>query len=351
MAKVFLPGTAYWGQQSGELTTPDLIRRYEDGFAGVYVDEDARRQLWADVEGNGGYRFGSDAATDAGWAGEAAGQLVATWTHVEKTFPGCWPGSAQTRGDCVSHSTRNAALTTLACEIAAGKPDEQTGKVEGVPDDLPEEGRKDGVLSTEAIYWWRDHGGDGWSCDHAASVVLKESGMWLRKKYDEFGVDLTRYSGNLAGKWGARNPPDEIRTFGTQHAIRTATEVQSFEEVRDFLANGYGISTCGGEGWSSSRDENGFSRRQGGWSHALAYIGADDRDVIKQKYGEPLVCVLNSWGRWNTGGRRVLGTGADIPEGAFWAKWSDCKNRYMIAFASAMGWPRRKLTYIAPALG
>lgn len=329
-----------WPQQSAELTPDEVVKLYDRGFAGVYLDTEARKALWAKVEADGGTR--SAAVAGHAFAGDAAGKLVPTWLHVEKVFPGCWPASAQTRGDCVSHSTRNAALVTLACEIAAGKPDEVTGKVEGVPD-LPDEGRLDGVLSTEAIYWWRDHGGDGWSCDHAASVMLKESGMWLRKPYDNFGFDLTRYSGNTAGKWGSKNPPDEIKQFGTQHAIRTATDIDTFDQVRDFLANGYGITTCGGEGWSSSRDENGFSRRQGGWSHALAYIGADDRDVIKQKYGEPLVLILNSWARWNSGGRRVLGTSFDIPEGSFWAKWSDCRNRSAIAFSSAMGWPSRPL--------
>ncbi len=73
-----------------------------------------------------------------------------------------------------------------------------------------------------------------------------------------------------------------IKNFGMKHKIRQATELDSFEEVRDFLYQGYGISTCGGEGWSSSRDSNGFSKRRGGWSHAMAYIGADDRDVIKR---------------------------------------------------------------------
>ena len=57
------------------------------------IRDSARRKLWAEVQAHGGYRFGSDAATDAGWAETAAGQLVITWLHVEKTFPGCWPGS------------------------------------------------------------------------------------------------------------------------------------------------------------------------------------------------------------------------------------------------------------------
>jgi hypothetical protein len=80
-----------------------------------------------------------------------------------------------------------------------------------------------------------------------------------------------------------------------------------------------------------------------GWAHALAYLGVDDRPEIIERYGEPLVLVQNSWGQWNDGGRKILGTNINIPVGSFWAKWSDLKNRYMIAFSSVSGWPPKKL--------
>src|SRR5690606_21602174 len=128
---------------------------------------------------------------------------------VEQVFPGCWPASAQDRGDCVSHDTRNACLTTLACEIVAGKPDEVTGRVEGKPD-VPPEGIRDGVLSTEYNYWWRGYNGDGWSCEAAADMLIKH-GILLRKPYPELGLDMTSYSGALAGKYGRTSPPANIK--------------------------------------------------------------------------------------------------------------------------------------------
>lgn len=345
MSRTLLPGTRFWEQKSEWLPAPDIQKMYEAGFAGVTPDPEDTERLWDFIEKDGGTRYGSDAAHANGWADAAAGQLVATWLHVEKTFPGCWPGAAQERGDCVSHSQRNANLTTLACEIVAAQPDEVTGQVEGPPE-LPAKGISEGVLSTAYLYWWRGYNGDGWNCDAAAEVAIKR-GQLLMKPYGF--ADLTEYTGSIAGKYGSRSPPADIETEGKLHVVRTATELQSFEEVRDYLANGYGISSCGGQGWSSSRDDNGFSRRQGSWAHAMAYIGADDRTEIKQKYGEPLVLILNSWGRWNGGGRRVLGTNLDIPEGAFWAKWSDCRNRYMVAMSSVNGWPRKKLPdFLAP---
>jgi hypothetical protein len=259
-----------------------------------------------------------------------------------KLYPDCLPGGAQGRGDCVSWSSRNAARGTMCCEITSGLPDPNSGRLEGAPE-VSDTARLNGVLSTEAIYNWRRHGGDGWSCAEAAAVMLNDSGLWLRKKYDEINVDFTQYSARNAGLYGSRTPPETWRTIGKLHLVQTITEVEEYEALRDLLANGYCISSCGSEGFSSDRDENGVSKRKGSWAHALAYLGVDDRDVIKQRYGEPLVLVQNSWGAWNGGGRRILGTTIDIPVGSFWAKWSDIKNRYMVAVSGVNGWPPKKL--------
>ena len=316
----------------------DVVRAYEDGFEGVYDDPGEHERFVAGMA----YQSGADAATAFGWADEGKGKLVVPFKNIEALYPNAMPGPAQRRGDCVSHSTKNAALGTMCCDIMSGEPDEVTGKIEGPPDVSPT-GEKNGVLSTEAIYWWRGHGGDGWSCSHAGRVLVSSSGMWLRQDYPDFDFDLTKYSSNLAGKWGRSSPPSKVKDHGLKHEIRQATQLDSFEEVRDFLYQGYFISGCGGEGWSSTRDDNGFSRQRGSWSHAMAVIAADDRDVIKQKYGEPLICILNSWGIFNSGPRKILGTTLEIPHGAFWAKWSDCRRRYHVAFSGAEGWPPKKL--------
>lgn len=315
---------------------------YLSGLVGVYADPAATDRLNAMLAAQGQSPDGGEICQRYGLYGSGAGKLSAPFAVIDQVFPGSLPASAQTRGDCVAHSTRNACLGTLACEIAAGQPDEVTGEVEGVPD-VSEAGRKDGVLSTEAIYWWRRHGGDGWSCDAAAEVVLKESGLWLRREYPGVG-DLTRYSGPLSGKWGVRTPPAEVKAVGQEHLIRTATHAKTFEEVRDLIHNGYCISSCGSEAFSNKRDDNGVSKRSSGvWYHAMSYLGVDDREATKAKYGEPLVMVQNSWGRWNTGGRKVIDSVLEIPEGGFWARWSDLKKRYCVAFSGVMGWPAQTL--------
>jgi hypothetical protein len=329
-----------WPDRGDTFDIDTIVKMYREGFAGAVKDPAADEQLDDAIRSSGGQVLGCDAAS--AFADSGAGKLVLPFVYVLQVFPDCWPASAQQRGDCVSHDARNACLLTLACEIVEGKPDEVTGIVEGPPE-IPEAGRRDGVLSTEFKYWWRGYNGDGWSCAAAMQVAIRR-GMMARKPYPELNIDLTRYSGRLAGMYGARQPPANIAEKGRLRHARTSTRLQSFEEVRDFLHNGYGISTCGGEGYSNQRDENGVSPRRGSWAHAMALIGADDRDEIKRIYGEPLVLVLNSWGpSWNRGPRRIRGTDIDIPLGSFWAKWSDVRRRWMAAVGSINGWPARKL--------
>ena len=321
----------------------DSQAEYLAGFVGAYYDPAAEARVTNLIFSQGLSPDGGTTCRVFGLYGSGAGKLSPLWKYMEQVFPGCLPASAQTRGDCVSHSTRNACLGTLACEIAAGNTNELTGLLEGSPE-VPDAGRKDGVLSTESIYWWRGHGGDGWSCEESAEVVMQQSGLWLRKRYDDLGIDLTKYDGGLAGKWGARKPPAEILEVGRDHLVRTATRANNFEEVRDLIHNGYAITSCGGESFSNSRNSDGVSdRTRAGWAHAMAYLGVDDRPEVHQKYGEPLVLVQNSWGRWNSGPRNVLGTSLEIPEGSFFARWSDISRRRCIAFSGVAGWPAQQL--------
>lgn len=331
-----------WPKKSGELSPKEVIELYEAGFAGATYDPAEVEALHAEIAASGGTINAATAAKANDWEGSHEGKLVAHFQHVEAAYPGCWPGPAQQRGDCVSHGGKNARLYTMVCEVVAALPDEVSGKVEGLPV-VSAAGIKSGVLSTEASYWFRGHGGDGWQCASDARVAIKNAGCVVRRDYPEAGVDLTSYSGSLAGKYGRSAPPANIRDALDNNLIRTATEADTFEEVRDLLGNGYGVNSCGSEGFSNKRDENGVSKRSGSWAHSMAIIGADDRDLIKQKYGEGLLLVLNSWGRWNSGPRRILGTTIDIPEGSFWVRWSDHKRRSFTAFSGVNGWPAQTL--------
>ena len=325
----------------------DPLKEYSAGLRGAFSDPRSDEEFEDSILRAGGNPDGGEVAHQWEFAGRGEGVLTATWMHVEGQFPGCWPGAPQAVGDCVSHGCKNACLTTLACELASGEPDEVTGKVEGKPE-IPVAGVKDGALSTEMIYVWRvgqmgPRSMDGWTCSDAAKHVTTNAGLWLRKKYDQFGFDLTKYSVNNIRRYLGRTPPDDVRDYGRQYLARTATNVRGREQVRDFLAAGYGVFFCSSLGWSNSRNEDGVSYTRGSWAHSQSWIGYDDRPETIRKYREPLVCVLNSWGRWNRGGRKVLGTNLMIPEGAYWTPASTIDRCSGIALSSVAGWPPRKL--------
>lgn len=335
-------GMQFWPEaKEGSAWTPaQVVQMYEGGFAGAWEDPEAHARTVALIKSSGGQPNG--AAATRLFQGSGEGKLSLLFPAVLQLYPGALPGPAQERGDCVSHSSKNAGLLTVCNEIVYGRPDEQTGIVEGAPE-VSADGIRNGVLSTEYQYWWRGYNGDGWSCDVAAEVTHKY-GILLRQKYDKLGIDLTNYSGSLAGKYGARRPPDEIAAEGQLHIVRTMTYPDSYEELRDLIANGYGPSSCGGEGFSGTRDENGVSSRRGGWSHAMAYAGVDDRQEMKDLYKtRGLILVQNSWGVWNSGPRKIRGTNIEIPHGSFWAKWEEVARRQVIVYSSANGWPRKKL--------
>jgi hypothetical protein len=362
-----------WPEKATSLSVESVVRMYEDGFAGAYFEPDEREAFHDEIIMSGGRVYGSDIAHDVGFDDSGAGKLSIPFVFSQIIFPGALPGPGQVRGDCVSHDAKNSAMVTYACEIQWGKPDEVSGKIEEAPYISPL-GLTQGGFATEPAYHHRGHGSDGWSCDAAARVWMNKAGLLPRSDYTNtpLGMDLTKYSGPNAGRWGRTPPPADVIEFTNDNLVRQATTCGSREERRDFIANGYAISTCGSEGFSDKRDDNGVSARRGSWAHAMCICGIDDRDSTKAIYGESLELVQNSWAVWNSGPRDIrdskeyvqglmVMTGKTrtelialdivnaetgnimIPKGSFWARSRDVKGRTCIAKAGVNGWQKRDL--------
>ena len=221
--------------------------------------------------------------------------------------------------NCVAHSTRNAVDITRAVEI----------DIKGEPESF--ETRS----AVEAIYQSRGHKGQGMSCSGAARYVHQKGGILLRKNYG--AVDLSKYNSRLGANHLIPNSVyiDEAK----KHQVKTISLIRTVAEARDALANGYAISVCSGQGFSSRRDKNGIAAASGSWAHAMAWIGCDDSREI---YNETLFLVQNSWGLWNSGPKRL-----GQPDGSFWIRESVARS--MLAangswvFSDVQGFPARKL--------
>lgn len=318
------------------------LEAYSRGLMGCVKDPRADEEFADSVLRHGGNPDGGSVAHEWEFAGAGAGKLTLLFPVVQEIFPGCWPGPTQLTGDCVSKGAANCLLTSLAMEINDGRPDEVTGRVEAAPE-LPPKGIQHGVVASESLWAWRGYDGDGWQCSRAAQVATTQ-GFLVRKPYPEIGIDLTQYTEQTLRLGGSRAPGQKWLEESKQHIARTATVVKGREQVRDFLAAGYGVFNCSALGFESTRNEDGVSRQVGVWHHSQSWIGYDDRPDTVKKYGQPLVCWLNSWAAWNRGPRRVLGTNIEIPPGAFWALASTIDRCQCIALSSVAGWPRRKQT-------
>ena len=337
-----------WPDDAGDDLSPMQTRlMYADGYAGVESNPEKIRRARNEFDehitnqGDWSYAKAEDAAYANSFVGSGSGKLSLLSQYVEQFYPDCYPGASQVTGDCVAHSQKNADLASFIAEVVAGEVDPVSGLTEGAPE-VSLQGIKSGVLSTIWPWWWRGYNSAGWQCYLAAKVSTQHGCMLCQDHRTD--LDLTHYNGKLAARYGRKSPPEEFDELGRQHLVRTATRAEGMEQCRDLLKNGFAITSCGSESFSGMRDENGVSKRtRTGWSHAMAILGFDDRPEIRRKYGDPLACFQNSWGVWNSGPRKVYGANVEIPPGAFWAKWSDVKNRTMIAMSSVAGWPQRDL--------
>jgi len=224
--------------------------------------------------------------------------------------------------NCVSHSTRNAIDCTRSCEIINGEREEFVARG-----------------ATEGIYGSRGHGGEGMTCSGAARFVNQNGGILLRKKYGD--IDLSSYQGRLGASWGSRGVPKSLIEIAQKNKVKTVSLINTVEQARDAIANGYCISVCSMFGFSSRRDKYGIASQSGSWSHAMAWVGMDDTHEI---YNETLFLVQNSWGVWNNGPTRH-----DQPEGSFWIRESDAAGMLSAngswVFSDVEGFPPRKVEW------
>jgi hypothetical protein len=228
-------------------------------------------------------------------------------------------------GSCVGHGTATGCDITTGCEI----------------DWLKQPETFVARASADAMYaLGRDLSGDLGRSDGsyggAAAKAVKHGVLHMLKYGD---VDLTSYSGQRCRDWAARGVPDAIKATAKDHPMLYATVVSTPEEARSALQGGYGINVCSGQGFSSSRDKDGFARAQGSWSHSMCiagYRGGSRRGFL----------IINSWGPdWVSGPIYP----DDMPEGSFWAEWDTIarmlRGEDSFAYSGFQGFVKREMNW------
>jgi len=297
-----------------EFNNPEeLLKAYTNGLKGSFFEPAHYEQFMASLKNP---YFGAAAP----WLKDSGkGKLSTPYKSLLKFCPTALGDDRQTTSDCVTHGTRNAGDISRSVEI----------DILGQLELWVARG------ATEVTYGLRGHCGAGMSCSRAAEIVTKV-GFPVRKKYGKY--DLSVYDGRKGNAWCPNNVPQDLLDQIKDFKFQTVTLIRSVEEARDALANGYGIAICSGQGFSSNRDEKGFCRPSGSWSHCLTLIGCDDRN------GQMDFILANSWGKWCDGGHPDFG---QLPTGC-WLAHADTIARMIrgggtFAYSNFDGFPVQNL--------
>lgn len=257
------------------------------------------------------------------------GKTVLLHLLVAKVLGAFLPSHLQTIGDCVSHGTGKAVDVVKCVEIASGEEEEFVAETATEP-----------IYAYSRVEVGKGQRGTSDGSVGAWGMEAIKAGTLLRRKYDS--VDLTTYNGQLAKKWGKPKAgvPDDLEPTMREHPIQTASLVTTYEEVRDAIANGYPVVVCSNQGFTTTRDKDGFAGPSGSWAHCMYLLAVDDA------FKRPGCLCDNSWGDdWITGPKRL-----EQPNGSFWIDAQIIhamvsRNQDSYAISGYQGFPKRDLDF------
>ena len=155
--------------------------------------------------------------------------------------------------------------------------------------------------------------GDG-SYGAAAVKAMTTIGMVSREM---LGADGT-YSGDRAKEWGRTGPPHDLETKAAPYKLGSAALVSTWDDLVAAITNGYPVTICTNQGFSLTRDSDGFCEAQGTWGHCMVIGGL--RSIAQghafSRVGDP-ICPA---GRWPLTNRAFPSGPSKRPSRAFLAR-------------------------------
>jgi hypothetical protein len=252
---------------------------------------------------------------------------VYLWDAAKKVTGNHLPAHNQLDVGCCVGEGFSSAVEYLSCvEIALGDP----------------QGYE--AVSSEAIYALSRVEVGGGRLNGDGSI-----GAWAAKAVTDYGnlprqkignYDLTQFDPRRAREWGNKGLPDDLEPTARKYLVRTVSLVKTFEEAAAAITNGYPVAVCSDQGFSMTRDGDGFCGPRGTWMHCMCFIGVT--------FGRrPGLCCLQSWGPNTPGG--PIGIGGH-PDCAFWVDASVATRMLRQGDSWALsafdGFPGRKISWI-----
>jgi hypothetical protein len=238
-------------------------------------------------------------------------------------------------GSCVSHGTGRAVQDAVLVQCALGTSSWPGAEVAREPiygGSRVEVGGQRGSYQDGSVGAW-------------AAKYVNQWGVLLYRKYDQ--ADLSDgYNVQRCKKWGAEGVPDALEPTAKLYPVKTVSLVESVEQARDAIANGYPLSICGSLGRTMKRQAGGFCPVSGSWSHCQELCG-----VCVVKGGRPAFVYRNSWGDYlgSENNRVQLESGREIelPDGCYLSDFEsvgrDLRERDTFSFSGVDGYPANDL--------
>lgn len=233
------------------------------------------------------------------------------------------PTFRQEIGDCVSMGAANACQYLLTVQIALGGRNQEWHPI--FPPYIY------GISRVQIGGGRIGCGSDGSVGSWAADGVMKYG--CIASDYE--GVPA--YSGRVAKDWGCKGPPEKFIGEGQKNLVQSAAQVESWEDVRDAIVNGYPVTIASNVGFRMSgtpKEGKLTNDPSGSWAHQMCIIGYDPA-------GQYNFYILNSWGP-SAHGAPV----DDAPPGGFWvtkaAVTRIVRQGDSFAFSDVQGFPARE---------
>jgi hypothetical protein len=210
------------------------------------------------------------------------------WPALLQCSPGWKRGSQGTVGSCVGWGASLAVDLTSACDIVYRRePEVWRGRTI--------ESSLYGFSRVEARGKTVNNGGDGSTGFHAAKAIRELGCLHYGVEY---GSVVIAESGKAERdrSWGRNGVPNELEPYAKERRCSEVTLAVDFEQAAAAIQNGYPVVVCSGQGFSMSRDADGFCKPGGTWWHCMVFAAV--------RWGKrPGLLCCNSWGDSNTTGK------------------------------------------------
>ena len=209
------------------------------------------------------------------------------------------PKGPQGIGDCVSWGWSNLVNYIQAMQIVLAK---RAGTVVPEYQEICTEATYGG--SRVEIGGQRGSYSDG-SVGAWAAELARRIGFLSRNYIASQGL-APQYDKNRAKKWGAEGIPDQFEPEARLHLCKSVAQVTNFEDAARYIQNGYPVAVCSDQGFTMTRDNQGFCKASGTWPHCMLFVAV--------RFDRPGLCCSQSWGENTPNGPLAL----EQPDNTFW---------------------------------